>query len=354
VAGEPRTLPLVKAAVDVDALSPEWLSQALELDVRAVTRERVGTGQTAATYRLTIDAPDGPPTLVAKVARGEEAARRLVANGYRSEVGFYSHLVDTLQVRTPRCWYAAITDDALHFTLLLEDLAPRVPGVQVEGCPPGRAEAAVRNLAGLHAPRWNDETLFELDFIQRPTAERAAFLGELAKSATEVFVDRYGQQLAVADIDTLRASAVAVEAWVPARPEPLAVLHGDYRLDNLLLGSDDSDIVAVDWQTLMVGPPARDVAYFLGTSLAMELRQAAEERLVGAYHAELVARGVEGYTTERCFEDYRLGHLQGPMITTIGAAYATAERTERADAMFVAMATRSCAAIRDLASLDLL
>jgi hypothetical protein len=354
VAGEPRALPLVKAAVDVDDLSPEWLSHALELGVRAVTCERVGTGQTAATYRLALDTSDGPSTLVAKVAGGEEAARRLVANGYRAEVGFYAHLVGTLDVSTPRCWYAAIADDALQFTLLLEDLVPRVPGVQVDGCPPGRAEAAVRNLAGLHAPRWNDEMLFELDFVRRPTVERAAFLGELAKSATEVFVDRYRPHLDTADIDTLRAVAVAVEAWVQARPEPFAVLHGDYRLDNLLFGSEEDDVVAVDWQTLVVGPPARDVAYFLGTSLAVEARRAVEERLVGLYHAELVARGVEGYSADCCFEDYRLGQLQGPMITTMGAAFATAERTGAADAMFVAMARRSCAAIRDLASLDLL
>jgi len=344
----------VKAAVDVNDLSPEWLSHALALDVRAFTCDRIGNGQTAATYRLALDVADGPSTLVAKVADGEEAARRRVANGYRAEVGFYMHLVETLDVCVPRCWYAAITDDALQFTLLLEDLEPRAPGVQVDGCPLGRAEAAVRNLGGLHAPRWNDETLFELDFVGRPTADRAAFLGELTKSATEVFVERYGPQLAATDVETLRAAAVAVEAWVPARPEPFAVLHGDYRLDNLLFGSDDGDVVAVDWQTLVIGPPVRDVAYFLGTSLAVKERRAAEERLVGVYHAELVARGVEGYTAQRCFEDYRLGQVQGPMITTLGAVYATAERTERADAMFIAMATRSCAAIRDLASLDLL
>ena len=36
------------------------------------------------------------------------------------------------------------------------------------------------------------------------------------------------------------------------------------------------------------------------------------------------------------------------MITMIGAAYATAERSASADAMFLAMATRAAAALRDL------
>jgi hypothetical protein len=45
--------------------------------------------------------------------------------------------------------------------------------------------------------------------------------------------------------------------------------------------------------------------------------------------------------------------LQAPMITMIGAAYATAERSASADAMFLAMATRAAAALRDLDSFAL-
>ena len=46
--------------------------------------------------------------------------------------------------------------------------------------------------------------------------------------------------------------------------------------------------------------------------------------------------------------------LQGPLITILGRVYATAEPSPAADEMFLAMATRSCAAIRDLHSLELL
>ena len=67
----------------------------------------------------------------------------------------------------------------------------------------------------------------------------------------------------------------------------------------------------------------------------------------------LLARGVTGYDAERCWDDYRLGHLQGPMIGIIGCIYASGEQNERSDAMFLAMARRSCAAIRDLGSIAL-
>ncbi len=106
------------------------------------------------------------------------------------------------------------------------------------------------------------------------------------------------------------------------------MLHGDYRLDNLLFDPDGADVVAVDWQTLAVGPPARDLAYFLGTSLTVDDRRAAERELVAEYHAALCARGVSGYDADQCFDDYRLGQLQGPMITTMGCAFATGDRSD--------------------------
>jgi len=92
-------------AVDIEDMSASWLSVALEREVRSFTAQPVGTGQTGATYRLTLD-DGGPTTIIAKVAAGDDAARKRVANGYRNEVGFYAHVVDTVDVRTPTCWHA--------------------------------------------------------------------------------------------------------------------------------------------------------------------------------------------------------------------------------------------------------
>ncbi|HEU5307844.1 MAG TPA: hypothetical protein VFW97_10990 [Acidimicrobiia bacterium] len=58
-------------------------------------------------------------------------------------------------------------------------------------------------------------------------------------------------------------------------------------------------------------------------------------------------------TVAQCDVEYRLGVLQAPMITMIGAAHATAARSSSADGMFLPMATRACAAIRDLDSFAL-
>ena len=46
--------------------------------------------------------------------------------------------------------------------------------------------------------------------------------------------------------------------------------------------------------------------------------------------------------------------LQGPLITVLGAVYATAERSERADAMFLTMLRRGLVAVDDLDPFSLL
>ena len=136
------------------------------------------------------------------------------------------------------------------------------------------------------------------------------------------------------------------------RPERFAVIHGDYRPDNLMFPAHGAGVSAVDWQTLAVGLPGRDIGYLLATSLDPEVRRAEERRIVESYRAALAEHGVE-ISADECFDDYRLGVVQGPLITVLGAVYAT-DPNPSSDAMFTAMITRSLQAIRDLDPFSLL
>ncbi len=341
-------------AVDIEELDAQTLSEMLGFAVDSVEITKVGTGQTGASYRLRLVSEQGPATLLAKVAAGDLEARARVKGGYAAEVGFYDQLVKRVDVRTPACWYAAISDDHLHFTLLLEDLAPRVAGVQAQGCSLPRAQAAICNLAALHAPLWNDPSVPQQGFLMNAShPQAAAFLGGMTVSAAAKYAEQFADALGADDVATLQQAAARVGDWL-AMPQPrITVLHGDYRLDNLMFGEAEDDIYVLDWQTAGVGPGARDLAYFLGTCLEPAQRRQSERELVELYHQQLLARGVEDYTLEQCFEDYRLGHLQATMITTIGWVNATGEQSAESDGMFLAMAKRSCAAIRDLDTLSL-
>ena len=267
-------------------------------------------------------------------------------------MGFYADLVDTLDVSTPRCWYAAISDDAVRFVLLLDDLAPRVPGVQADGCSLPQAEDAVRNLAHLHASRWNDGSLIELSFLSRRNERNARHLAQMLHESTDGFVARYlGEGLDDADATTLREVAAVIVDWQLDRPDPFTVVHGDYRLENMMFPPTGDGVVAVDWQGISLGLPARDLAFFVSTSFEIDDRRSVEAHLVDVYHAELVARGVDGYERERCFDDYRFGQLQAPLTYIVGCMYATGVRSAASDLMFLTMNRRSCAAIRDLDSI---
>jgi hypothetical protein len=356
-------------ARDVAGLTPEWFTGALERSgfhshVTDARCEPIGIGQMGRSYRATLTysdvqpagpsaLPSGPSSVVVKMAGGGLEARQRVADGYRNEVMFYSQIAHTVDVSTPHCWYSAITDDGTDFTLLLEDLYPARPGVQIESCSISQAGDAVANLAALHAPRWNDTTLPAMKGMGLTDAASAQFVGEIFAQGVEDFVTRF-DALGGEDIETLHGCTEAICPWLLTRPIPYAVVHGDYRLDNLMFPLTGRGVSALDWQTVGVAPPGRDLGYFLGTALHPEDRQRHEHDLVALYFDELRRRGVQGYSSNECFDDYRLGQLQGPFITVLGCVYgATAERSQDADEMFISMAKRSCAAIRELESLSL-
>ncbi|MFB4311437.1 phosphotransferase family protein [Actinomadura sp. GTD37] len=53
-----------------------------------------------------------------------------------------------------------------------------------------------------------------------------------------------------------------LEASLPAGSAP-AIVHGDYRLDNLLVGSDDRIAAVLDWEMATLGDPLTDLALLL-------------------------------------------------------------------------------------------
>src|SRR3546814_3992427 len=78
-----------------------------------------------------------------------------------------------------------------------------------------------------------------------------------------------------------------------------------------MFSTADEEVVAVDWQTLSIGLPARDLAYLLGTGLAPADRRTHERPIVEAWHAALVRLGVAGYTLAEAWADYRFAMVQG-------------------------------------------
>ena len=337
-------------------LTADWLGHVLAADVAGVAVMPIGTGQTGSSYRLTVSYPgpsDLPGTFVAKLPADDPSVRERVAFGYRAEVAFYDSVAPTLSVPLPACHVSAISDDAQNFVLLLADLAPAMQGDQIAGCTPGTARSAVVALAGLHGPRWCDEAWidFSATVMPKPDAELAGGLADLARLAADMFLERLGDRMTELARETLQIFPDSVSRCLLLHPDRFALLHGDYRLDNLMFAPDGS-VTVVDWQTISVGLPSRDLAYFLSTSLSPGDRVANERDLVGTYHDRLEHYGVTGYSVDDCWHDYRVGMLHAPLITTLGSAFSST--TDRGDAMALVMLERACAAIRELDSLAII
>ena len=330
----------------------------LGVDVRNLEVTPIGTGQTGATYRVSATyagSTDLPATFAVKLPAQDDAVRERVALGYRSEVEYYTDIADKVAIPVPGCFYSDITDDGTDFVLLLADMAPAVQGDQIVGCTEQEARLAVEALAGLHGPSWCDPRWLELSSISmpKPGDEAAAKgLADVSVMAADITIDKLGARMSAEDRETLRAATGMVTRWLLAEPKRYALMHGDYRLDNMLFDPDRTNVTVVDWQTMGIGLPARDLAYFTATSLVPEKRAEIERDLVGRYHEALLGYGVTGYDADTCWRDYRLGVLQAPLISALGFAFAAS--TERGDEMVLAMLHRGCHAIRELGTLELI
>jgi hypothetical protein len=335
-----------------DKLTAEWLSDALDREVTAVRVEPVGTGQMCDSVRLHLTfgrGATGPATVVAKLPAADDTSRTTALNlrSYEIEVRFYQQLAPELPIRTPHILYTDIEVATASFVLLMEDLSPARTGDQLAGASAEDAEIAVDELVKLHSPRWGDPTLAEYDWLHRDPEAGRAFLLAMLPVFWHGFRERYADRL---DDDVHEAGSALfahLERFLSSNDEPWTVVHGDYRLDNLLFNCPDGAPVAVvDWQTCAHGPGMNDVAYFIGAGLLPHHRRAQERQLVSRYHHGLLAAGVRDYDIDRCWTDYRRGTWSG-LIMAIAASMLVG-RTDRGDDMFMAMAHRHARHALDL------
>jgi aminoglycoside phosphotransferase (APT) family kinase protein len=167
----------------------------------------------------------------------------------------------------------------------------------------------------------------------------------------ESFVDRYRSSLDPVTLDIGPQIGELLSLVNEDDSHARTVVHGDFRLDNMLFGTPAGGrpLTVVDWQTVGLGPGPRDVAYFLGNALAPETRRSCERGLLARYHRALVDDyGISDYPFERCWAEYVV-HSHSSLVMAVFASMMVG-RTDRGDAMFMAMANRSAHMAADLDS----
>ena len=243
-----------------DELTAPWLSDALGTGALTGFRaEPIGTGQMSESRRIHLEYADEagrgehPASVVLKTASLDETSRATgVALGvYDREVRFYRELAPRIGGPLPQCHLAAIDGDG-WFTLLLEDVAPAEQGDQIAGCGVVEARLAIRELAKLHAPVFADPQLGATPWLNQGNVLNQALLSQLLPA----FIERYGERVSAEHREVCRRFVASLDGWFADRRPPLGLVHGDYRLDNMLFGTEGAArrFVVVDWQTVGWGP----------------------------------------------------------------------------------------------------
>ncbi|MDJ0641670.1 MAG: phosphotransferase [Erythrobacter sp.] len=337
-----------------DAVTPGWLerrlveSHAIEegVGISDLRWEPIGTGQVGDSVRFHLaysQATAAPATLAAKFPAADERSRATAAmmGLYSKEVRFYREAAPQLAVRVPQVFAAEVNGDGDTFVLLFEDLGPARGGDQIAGCSIADARAAIRQAAAIHAPSWNNTQLLEPEWIA-PRPEVLAQIESMYPHAQSVFRERYADALEPVYMDICEELAVTEQLFSQRKSDPQCIVHGDFRLDNLLfdIRGGTEPIAVLDWQTVTTGKAMTDIGYFLGCGIGDELRRAHENELFDLYLAEMAGRGVT-LDRETAWHEYRVGALHGVSTAVFSAAFV--ERTERGDANFLSMARGACA-----------
>lgn len=342
-------------------MTAAWLAGALGAPagaVAALDARPVGTGQMGTSVRYTLDwtPARAPRSVVCKFASPDPTSRQtgLALRTYEVEVNFYRLLASTVGIRVPACHTAEIDLATGEFVLVLEDLAPAEQGDQLAGCSTAEAALALEELAKLHAPRWADERLAALPWLNRNTPDALAASSAMLPALLPGFLARYAARLAPDEVGVAERLMGSLGRWFGLREPPFAIQHGDYRIDNMLFGtaSGGPPLAVVDWQTAVWGPPVADVAYFLGASLPTETRRASEPALVRAYWDALGPQGARGLSWDRCWSDYRKFAFGGLLMAICASMLVV--QTPRGDDMFVTMARRHARHVLDLDALEFL
>ena len=345
-------------------VTADWLTDRLrgagvisDAVITHIRWEPIGTGQVgdSARLHLTYNRADGGPASVVGKFPAEDQTSRATATAfglYRKEVGFYRELHHVLDVRVPMPHVAETSEDGADFILIFEDLLPERGGNQLHGCSLADAREAVCQAAALHAPSWDNSAITGADWL-KVKPETVEMIRALYVNGQKVFAERYSEVLEPEYMAICVGLAASHLLWIGRDSGVKCLIHGDFRLDNMLFGihAGSEAIAVLDWQTVAVGSALTDLGYFMGCGIGRDLRRAHENELLELYCAEMTARGVP-MKVPGIWAEYCIVALHGVSTAVFSSAYV--ERTERGDENFLSMARGACDLALQHGSLDLL
>lgn len=344
----------------LEQLTPEWLTQtlahsgALAHGTVAAFDVEASRGNWSANARLTVqysaDARGAlPQRLFLKMVNTDLDDESFGA----SEVTYYTRdYVGVTGAPLIRCYAGAYSEEQRRYYLLLDDVSETHIEAAQKKPTLAYGLALAEGLAVLHAHWWGAERLAVAE-APRHSAEHIRRFVAIAELGVGHIVNRFSAELQPHWPELMRTLYAQHPQSLIERTRNangFTLIHGDVNQTNILVPrAGDHPLYILDRQpfdwSLTTWLGVYDLAYAMGLDWDSELRRQWELPVLRHYHATLLQRGVEHYTWEQLWDDYRLCVTMGVYIAT---EYCRGEGGARLVNIWLPMLQRALTACDDL------
>ena len=274
------------------------------------------------------------------------------------EATFYAQIRPTMDLEAPTTQYSAYDPLTNRQLLIVDDITEtrgaRFGNILTRQLTLQQAEQVIDTLAALHAKFWNAPLrkwfgswlLDSYEWMARLNATINApkrILAGFERARDVIPPELYNRR------DEVPAALMRSLEINTSGPQTL--LHGDVHPGNWYV-TGDGRMGLYDWQCMVRGGWARDIAYALATHLTVEQRRDWEHALVARYRERLTQAGHELPDAEECFLTYRqqMPHAMFMWLGTIGRHRLQPDMQPKD--ITLESVRRTCQAADDLQALD--
>ena len=352
-------------------ITPAWLTAVLCKDIPGArvigfksTGGSIGTStRQGLQLELNDEAGRGgvPSRLFTKCSKNFNQRLMLGFSGMiHGEVGFYPQIRPQLDIEAPRGYHACIDLSSWRSMVLMEDVVATrgAKFISTEThITRSQMEDLLANMAVWHGHFWNSPQLkSELGWLRTP----ADFLNTIAPLGFR-FLARQGIQHAQAVIppsllvSTEELWKALILSFELNLREAHTFLHGDPHIGQTYITAD-ARMGYADWQLIMQGGWAFDVAYAIVSALTVEDRRLWERELLRFYLDRLHAAGGPALPFDEAWLSYRQNTIYPYFcwLMTINGAHMPLLPTMQTESVSLDIIERAANAIADLESLAIL
>ena len=217
---------------------------------------------------------------------------------FARELAAYRLLAPLRAKLSPRLFSGTSTDHGSNGLFLLEEIRDARNRDQLRGLTWPELTSAARAVAKIHACYWNSPGLRKASGLPHHHYMRAHEVRRhLPKFLRWAKIPARERKL-FQDLPGKVSSALA-----RLRRQPLTLVHGDLRSDNIFYGRNS--VKFIDWGLALAGNAMFDLARLAGGSARKPLSLLQHVDLFKIWYGELARHGVQNYSRPQAWQDYR-------------------------------------------------